>query len=165
VLDPSFTWQTYYPGSNTPQALTPRDLFDCDGSKHINAIVVEEAATWCGPCQDIATATPAKFSGAWNGLGVAYVTILGDGNLSGNENVAPTTADAQWWRDQFGIGMTYVGVDPAESQGQKPPIESTFGGYPSLVIVDPRTMTVVENGSGNDPGYDTAVTTLATKNR
>jgi hypothetical protein len=41
VVPPTLSWQGYAPGSNTVTTITPEDLFDCDGSKGINAVMVD----------------------------------------------------------------------------------------------------------------------------
>jgi hypothetical protein len=165
VLDPSMSWQTYFPGSSTPQTLTPKDLYDCDKSKHVNAIVIDEAATWCGPCQDEATNTPTNFTGKWNGLGVAFVNLIADGDVNQTQGVAPTIAEVKWWRDQFQLTMIYVGLDDAEGKNANPPFVTKLGGFPSNFLVDPRTMKIVQTVAGEDPSFDDAVTTLANKNK
>jgi|RhiMetdeSRZDD1v2_1073273.scaffolds.fasta_scaffold1367617_2 hypothetical protein len=41
VVPPTLTWQGYAPGSNTVTTISIQDFFDCDGSKGINAVMVD----------------------------------------------------------------------------------------------------------------------------
>ncbi len=41
VVPPTISWQGYAPGASAPSTITMESLFDCDGSKNINAIVVD----------------------------------------------------------------------------------------------------------------------------
>lgn len=41
TVPPSLSWQGYVPGSNTPSTISIQDLFDCDGSRGIDAIIID----------------------------------------------------------------------------------------------------------------------------
>lgn len=41
TVPPSLSWQGYAPGSSTPSTISIQDLFDCDGSRGIDAIIID----------------------------------------------------------------------------------------------------------------------------
>ena len=41
IVPPTLSWQVYAPGASSPSTLTSEDLFDCDGTKGIDVIVVD----------------------------------------------------------------------------------------------------------------------------
>lgn len=41
VVPPTISWQGYAPGASAPSTITMESLFDCDGSKNVNAIIVD----------------------------------------------------------------------------------------------------------------------------
>ncbi len=41
TVPPSLSWQGYRPGENTPSTISIQDLFDCDGSRGIDAIIID----------------------------------------------------------------------------------------------------------------------------
>jgi hypothetical protein len=41
VVPPTLSWQGYAPGSATATTVSVQDFFDCDGSKGINAVMVD----------------------------------------------------------------------------------------------------------------------------
>lgn len=73
---------------------------------------------------------------AWQnqGLKIKAATMLVDGPSGGT----PTTADAQLWKNQYGLQSIYVVADPGYSL-----VPGTTVGTPQTTIVDPRTMQVV----------------------
>jgi hypothetical protein len=161
VIDPSSTWQAYLPNATTPTTLKMSDLYDCNGSKGINAIVFDNAAQWCVACQYVAAYIPGWMSasgGNWSALGVAFVTLIIQTN-----NYEPATIDtAEQWRSMFNLAPnTYVAADPQ--------ITFATDSLPHTLLVDPRTMTITSN-LDDDPNYgetaaDPAVTQLATTNK
>src|SRR5579859_2965823 len=51
IAPPSLSWQCFAPGATDPTTLSITDLFDCDGTAGIGAVVFDESATWCTDCQ------------------------------------------------------------------------------------------------------------------
>lgn len=41
VVPPTISWQGYAPGASSPSTITMQDLFDCDGSRGIHAVIVD----------------------------------------------------------------------------------------------------------------------------
>jgi hypothetical protein len=157
VIYPAYTWKGYLPGSTTLSTIRSRDLYDCDGSKGINAILFDSAALWCGPCQMEAQdqSSLVQTGGKWLQEGVAWVTlVIQDSNMN-----PATTANALAWRNEFKLQQAYVFADPAwdfSHPGQN--------GLPTNVLVDPRTMKVVGVIEGYTGPDDPAVDQLALKN-
>jgi hypothetical protein len=153
-VDPSLTWQGYLPGSTTIATLHATDLFDCDKSRGINAIVFDESATWCGACQQEAGDLEGQMTSAWKTEGVFFVTLMCQ-DANGN----PATTDtASQWKSAYGLNDIAVVSDPNASFLQN------TGGLPTNVLVDPRTMKIVSSSEGYG-GPDPAVDQLAQKNK
>jgi thiol-disulfide isomerase/thioredoxin len=161
VIDPSYVWQGFVPGSSTVSTIKITDLYDCDGSKGINAIVLDDGAQWCVACQSIAPYVPTWMSSKgenWTKLGVAYVNLI----TENNDYEPASITVAQQWRTMFDLTPIYVVADP----------NFTFpaSGLPHSLLADPRTMKIVDD-LDNDPestlnsdGSDPKVTALAKKN-
>lgn len=132
ILSPSESWTGYAPGGSATTTVTPEDLFDCDGSRGINAVIFTTAQTTCGPCQQEAQYEIAPNLSSWASQGIVVVTLMYGGGASG-------------WRNAFDLQDSYV-VDDYEG--------SFFTGNgdatPTNVIWDPRTGKIVEwwQGSG-----------------
>jgi hypothetical protein len=154
IVDPTLTWQGYLPGSSAVATLRASDLFDCDGSKGINALVFDDSAAWCGSCQQEAQDLEGQMTSTWLAQGVSFVTLLGQDE---SENPA-TTATASTWQSTYGLAHVAVVADPNMTFVQP------SGGLPTNVLVDPRTMTIVSNTEGYG-GPDPAVSQLAQKNK
>ena len=160
VLDPTLQWTGYVPGATTPSTVKITDLYDCDGTKGLNAIVVDSAGQWCVACQGIAQEIPSWLSAKgdnWTKLGVQILKLV-----SQNNDYEPATVTtAQQWRDLFMLDTIYVVADPSD----------TFptNALPYELLIDPRTMKVVHDLSTDTTatadGADPAVATLAKKNQ
>lgn len=129
-----------------------QDYFDCDGSKGINALLIINSATWCGACQEEAGDLPS-YAGTFESKGIRIVTLMVE-----NANGAPASlSTATSWRNNFGLEAFSTVADP----------NFTFAGTGSVglplnILVDPRTMKIVDRTEGY-AGYQ-AVTALADKN-
>jgi hypothetical protein len=154
IVDPSLSWQGYLPGGTTVATLQATDLYDCDKSKGINAIVFDESAVWCGSCQQEAQDLEPQMASTWKAEGVAFVTLMGQDEAS---NPA-TTQTAGNWRSAYGLTDVAVVADPNLTF-----LQST-GGLPTNVLVDPRTMKIVSSTEGYG-GPDPAVDQLAQQNK
>jgi len=159
VLDPSLTWQGYAPGATTASIIKITDLYDPDGSKGINAIVIDNAGQWCVACQGISKEIPTWLSPQgdnWGKLGVKILNLI----IQNNDYEPATITTAEQWRTAYSLTAIYVVADP----------NTTFPAsqLPHDFLVNPRTMKIVVNMDGdtslNNDGSDPAVTTLAKKN-
>src|ERR1019366_3667859 len=158
VPDPSMTWQGFAPGATTVSTVNITDFYDCDGSRGINALVVDSGAQWCVECQYYAPFVPTWMSSKgdnWTALGVRYLNLI----IQDNASDPGTVTTAQQWRDQFKLTSIYVVADPTDSF----PTNS----LPNELLIDPRTMKVVGNLTSdttlNNDGSDPKVTALAKK--
>lgn len=132
ILSPSESWTGFAPGGSSNATLTAEDLFDCDGSKGINAVIFTTAQTTCGPCQQEAEYDIAPNLASWNSEGIVVVTLMYGGGSSG-------------WRNAFDLQDSYV-VDDYEGTFFTGNGDAT----PTNVIWDPRTGMILEwwQGSG-----------------
>jgi thiol-disulfide isomerase/thioredoxin len=153
-MDPTLSWPGYAAGSTTQTTITPADLYDCDKSKGINAIVLDISATWCQPCQQEAQEFDPQFAKSWSAEGVVVMTIM---YQDGNQNPA-TAQTALDWINQFSLKHVAVVAGPTFDF-----VPST-GAIPTLALVDPRTMKIL-SVTLNDLVGDPSVDQLAQKNK
>ena len=122
--------------SGTFSSYVNKDRGAHDGTRGINALVMDTSAQWCVPCQGEATDIPHWFSASgpgaanWTSLGVQVLTLVIQ-NVVGNP---ATTTTAQQWRNMFGLTDIYVVADPS--------VTFATQGVPYNVLVDPRTMKI-----------------------
>lgn len=152
VVDPSLSWQGYLLGAATPSTIGIKDYFDCDGTRGIHALLVSEAALWCGACQTEAADLDSQLSGGWTALGIEVLVLVME-DKSGNP---AQLKHAEIWKNTFNAQGWSCAADPA----------FTFkgSGLPVGAIIDPRTMKVVAKTSGYDP-TDPTLEQLAQKNK
>jgi hypothetical protein len=159
TLSPDLQWQGFLPNATTPSTIKISDLYDCDGSKGLNAIVVDSAGQWCVACQGIAMEIPNWLSSKgenYTKLGIQILNLV----IQNNDYEPATITTAQQWRDLFSLDSIYVTADPND----------TFptNELPYELLIDPRTMKVTHNLSTDSnqaaDGSDPAVLTLAKKN-
>jgi hypothetical protein len=148
VLSPTLEWQGYAPNATTPSTLKTTNLYDCDGSKGINAIVVLSSAQWCVACQQEAEFIPSwlastgPIAGSWNALGVQVVTLV----TQTNQNEPATLATAEQYRTENKVTDVWVVADPA--------LTFPSDTIPHDLLIDPRTMKVVDDMDNDN--YDAA---------
>jgi hypothetical protein len=149
TLPPTLAWQGFAPGATSASTIRITDLYDPDGSKGINALLMDTSAQWCVPCQGEATSIPRWMSSSgpgaanWSALGAQVLTLV-------IQNVAMTPASvttAQQWRSMFDLTDIYVVADPS--------VTFAAQGVPYNVLVDPRTMKITTDFSNSTlPGDD-----------
>lgn len=155
VLSPSLTWDGYVKGVDTISTLTPADIFDCDGKKGINAVLIDESATWCGPCNQEAADLPMAMQ-TWSTQGVMIVTLM----VENIQHKQADTSTALEWRNQYKLSpLANVMADPYFSFAHMGTV-----GLPMNILVDPRTMKIINVIEGYG-GMDPAVSKLALKNK
>ncbi len=142
ILDPSLTWEGYAEDASTPGTSMVEELFDCDGSKGINAILFSTAQFGSAPDASQAQDIASKLT-EWDALGIRTWFLLVD-DMSGG---APTLAGVVNWRATFGLGSVGVFMDPTFQL-----VSGGSIGTPQSTLVDPRTMRVisVEEGYSGD---------------
>jgi hypothetical protein len=159
VLSPTLQWQGFLPNATTPTTVPISDLYDCDGSKGINAIVVDSAGQWCVACQGVAQEIPTWLSAKgdnWAKMGVQFLNLV----IQNNDYEPATITTAQQWRSLWMLTSIYVVADPNDTF----PTDE----LPYELLVDPRTMKVLRDlttdTTANADGSDPNVTALAKKN-
>jgi len=152
IANPSFSWQGFAPGSQAASEFGSTDLFDCDGSRGIHAVLITHAAGWCSACQDEASQLPQQMA-TWGPAGVVVVELV----IETSSGYPADITMAQHWRDVFGLHNVYVGADPDFV------FESPYAdALPFKLIVNPRDMTIVRAYTGDT--YDHEVLQLAQSN-
>ncbi len=153
---PVLHWQGYEASATTLSTVLSEDFHDCDGKKGINAVLVDTSAVWCGPCQTAASRIHDELQGSWANMGIRVLTLVAQDGFG--DPATPETALS--WRSRFQLDDTAVGADPAFSFA--PATEQTIG-LPIEVVVDPRTMQIVDRQEGYTGDYST-LTDLASQN-
>jgi thiol-disulfide isomerase/thioredoxin len=157
VVPPNQSWDGYAPGSSTVETFKASDFYDCDGRFGINAILFDEAALWCGPCQQEASNIPDYYNSTAKPNGIKIVTLV----VEDLKMQPATTANALTWRNQFKLYDIHVLADP----GYFFSTPSGTNGLPTNVIVDPRTMKITKIVQGWSGMIEPEVLALAQKNK
>jgi hypothetical protein len=158
VVDPTLSWQGYLDDGTQAQAVTMSQYFDCDGSKGVNALMLDESATWCSDCEMQAQRISPDLGTAWKSQGVHVVTLMAEDQ---SEDPA-TLGTALSWRDEYSLTTGAVCADPGWTTKLWGGAPSSGNGFPTNIVIDPRTMKIVALQSGAD--LDDTVTNLATAN-
>ncbi len=160
VLDPNSSWQGYAANDTQVTTLKMSDLFDCDGSKGINAIMIDVSAGWCAACETQAH-DEGQLTSQYDAVGVKSITLL----IMDAAEAPATTGTALDWRTTYKLDDVGVYADPSFLLQ---PNEQSIG-LPITYIVDPRTMKIVSGtegyGSTYPPQPNAAALALAQKNK
>ncbi len=160
TVSADLSWKGFPAQSTNAAAIASTDLYDCDGSKGINAIIFDVSAEWCAACQTQAADQP-KLAADYDALGVKVVTLI----VQDASNKPATLATAESWKKQYKLTDIAVCADP---QFLFQPSASGSVSLPMTVIVDPRTMIITRISQGYLAHYplsvDADVVTLAKKN-
>lgn len=154
------TWQGYPAGKTTAETIAVADLYDCDGSKGINALVFDVSAVWCAACQaeaaDLKTLAPQ-----YDALGVKVITLM----VQDASNQPATLSTAADWKKTYDLVDVSVCADPSFAFQ---PSGSGSISLPMEVLVDPRTMKIISTNGGYLSHYPLApsadIVALAKKN-
>jgi hypothetical protein len=157
VAPPMHTWQGYVNDSSTEVPVKIEDFYDCDGTRGINAVLIDTSAVWCEACQQEATDMSANLAGAWKDLGIRVLTLIDEDAQS----MPATSAIALAWKTKYKLDRSTVAADPADTFLNIG--ESTIG-LPLLTLVDPRTMQIVDVQEGYSGNYSSLLA-LAAKNK
>jgi hypothetical protein len=145
VVDGSLSWAGYVDDAAQATTVTMSDYYDCDGTKGINAVLVDESAVWCGDCISEAMQIAPMLSAQWKSEGVKLVVLMAQNADTANPGPA-SLEDALTWRNEFAlITGTAVCADPqwTERVWGIPASSGAENGFPTNTIVDPRTMKIV----------------------
>lgn len=138
VLDAKLAWQGYIEGSDELSTISLSDYHDPTGTLGVRALLITEGQSDCGPCvaeaKDLAQKMPAK----WKDLGIKVIQLL----VSDSNGDPASTAIAFAWKNKVKASWA-VGIDPGFTFAQ---IGSNP--YPIQIIVDPRTLTIVNRIEG-----------------
>lgn len=153
---PTLHWKGYEAGSATLGTVFTEEFHDCDGKKGITALLVDTSAIWCGPCQSSAKDIHDNMQGEWAQKGIRVISLVAQDAFGG----PASTDDALAWRNQFQLDDSAVAADPLFNFA---PADQTTVGLPIEVVVDPRTMQIVDTQQGYT-GHYSALTDLADQN-
>jgi hypothetical protein len=139
VVDPTLSWQGYVDDGTTSTTVAVTDYYDCDGSKGIDAVLLDESAQWCSDCaQEEATIAPDVTS-TWKNQGIAVLTLLAQDT---NEDPA-SLGTALSWRNEYSLTTSAVCADPKWTTKLWGGATGEGNGFPTNVVIDPRTMKIV----------------------
>ena len=142
-LDPSLSWQGYAAGSDTLGKVSLADYQDPDGSRGVNALLIEEDSVTCPACKVMSGELPGRLAGGWAAEGVAILQlVILDANLKW---AGPEAALA--WKQAFGASWA-VGADPTFTFSR-----AGKNTLPVQVLIDPRTLTLVHRSFGYQSSY------------
>lgn len=149
LVDPSLQWQCYVDDGATPTPVAMSDLFDCAGTKGVRVILLQQAATWCGDCVREAQQVGPLAGGKWKDEGVRVVTLVAQ-----DQQEQPATLDtALTWRNEFSLTTGLMCADPAWTMRRwGVPAGGGDNGFPTNVVVDPRTMRIFAIQPDDVPG-------------
>lgn len=139
TVQPTLSWQGFPEGQSQATTISIQDYFDCDGTRGVNAILVTQSASWCGACKEHAGQLNGLIAGGWAQKGIHALVLV----IENSSGAPATLATADSWKTAFQPQGWAVGADPGFSF-------ASFGGtgLPLLIVIDPRTMKVVERREG-----------------
>jgi hypothetical protein len=144
LVNSNLTWQGFPEGADQATTIRITDYLDCDGSRGINALLVDTSATWCEACQVEAKTFDAKIANGWQQKGIHVLTLMVENAAS----QPATLQTAQQWKQTYQL-TTAVAADPGYSFVGS----SSSIGLPLEVVVDPRTMKIVDREEGYSGDY------------
>jgi hypothetical protein len=139
IVDPTLSWQGYRDDGTAATTVTMKDYYDCDGSQGVDALLVDEAAQWCVECATEEATLAPQVSTSWKTQGVNVITLLAE---DVQENPA-TLATALSWRNEYSLTAGAVCADPTWTTKLWGGASSAGNGFPTNVVIDPRTMKIV----------------------
>jgi predicted small secreted protein len=158
VIPSTKKWSGYAEHADVVSMINISDFYDCDGSRNINALLIDESAVWCPACQDEASELEGKLTGPWADLGIHVLTLMVD---DAQQGAGATEKTALTWKTKYKLDAGAVGVDSNITFA--PPGQTTIG-LPLQILVDPRTMKIIEVQEGFSGDYS-SLEALAKKNK
>lgn len=116
---------------------------DPDGSRGINALVIDVEAAWCSVSRELARDLP-RFHADTVGRGARFLSVL----LEDQSGQPATRATADVWLAEFALPFD-LAIDP--EQQSMPPKADPHWGVPRTYVIDPRTMRIVRIHGGVNP--------------
>ncbi|MGH7297177.1 MAG: hypothetical protein ACRELB_19720 [Polyangiaceae bacterium] len=139
VVDPSLSWQGFLDDGTTPTTVSMKDYYDCDGSQGIDAVLVDESDQWCADCATEEANIGPDVASSWKSQGVHVVTLMAE-----DEQEKPATLQtALSWRNEYALTAGAVCADPKWTTKTWGGASSAGNGFPTNVVIDPRTMKIV----------------------
>jgi hypothetical protein len=158
VVDPSLQWQGYVNDSGQSSNIAISDYYDCDGTKGVTALLLDESATWCSDCANETSRIAPEITSSWRSSGVQVITLMNE-----DQQQNPATLDtALSWRNEYALTAGAVCADPKWTTKLWGGASGSGNGLPTNVLVDPRTMKIVAIQPGD---LDGTVKNLAAANR
>lgn len=158
TVPPGLSWQGYRDQGPKAGTVSIEDYLDCDGEKGVRALLVDQSAAWCDVCRTTATQLDGEMRDGWRERGIRVLMLV----TEGADHTPATVATAQTWEQRFGgDGLTVV-ADPGYSF--RDTAGAALAPLPFRVLVDPRTMAVVDISVGGTRDYS-SVLALAEKNK
>jgi hypothetical protein len=158
VVDPDLAWQGYVNDSGQATTVHMRDYYDCNGTRGVRALVIDEAALWCADCQSEAQRLAMLVPGKWKSEGAVLLVLMAQ-DLQQN----PATVDnALTWRNEFALTTGAVVADPAWTTKLWNGATGAGNGFPTDIVIDPRTLRIV---AFQPPDLAGTVDNLAIANR
>jgi hypothetical protein len=139
VVDPSLSWQGYVDDSGQVTTVPLASYYDCDGTKGVRALLLDQSAQWCPDCQRETSRIAPEVTSTWASLGVQVVTLM-------SEDVShdpATLSTALSWRNEYALTQGAVCADPKWTTKLWGGASSAGNGLPTNVLIDPRTMKIV----------------------
>jgi hypothetical protein len=142
VLADSYVWEGFAAHANAASMVAIADYEDCDGSGDIDALLLVTIVAACSECQQHLDDLETRMA-TWEAAGIRIVVLVGD-----SAQGPATVSDAQAWKSALGLDALAVVADPNFSL-----VLDSESGWPSQVVVDPRTMQVMHRRVGFDDDY------------
>jgi hypothetical protein len=144
TVDGSLSFDGFPELSRTSSEVSHRCMsgyYDPNGSKGIKALVIEIGATWCPGCNQLAGQLTQLFDDHWKGTAVHELTLLYENGS--HQPAAPP--DAWAWYAKYDAGH----AAPVSVVAAPKTALILSGGIPQTIIIDPRTMKIVQRAAGS----------------
>lgn len=138
TLPLSLSWLGYRPGATETSLTTAAELYDCDGTRGIHALLFVSSQFGCEPCY-LESEELERLMPSWGPLGVVAAVLLLDDVAGG----PPTLDGVRLWKEELGLTRVGVYADPSLSL-----VVGDSVGTPMQTVVDPRTMKIVMRFEG-----------------
>jgi hypothetical protein len=147
---PNYTFQAYVDGDRAAglQTISLADLYD-PAQKRFKVLDLQVAATWCAVCSAVTDET-VKVKAALASEGVVFLDIVVAGP---SPSTGPALADVDAWIARHGSNYT-TGIDVRGHRLAGIGVDRTQ--VPYDIVVDLRTMEILEASAGPPKAYDVA---------